>query len=187
MTEVLSIRKCPLCTSDLAFTYDPITGDLSVRAENVTPLAKEILSVVTAYKRLKGLGSHWTKAHGSRALIYSAGLLEAMGSEFGALERAIDLMEWLQSTGRDWSLDSAKGFIGDFQIAQKAAKEKTQRKCVVCVDDIPAEFYICERHNFCMNRDKPLPREVKPRLHLNLPHCGCDPKQTVMVRQPEGM
>lgn len=150
MTETVHIKCCPVCSSALNITVDPSSDEIRIRPENLPPLVKDKVSVVAAYKRLKGLGAHWEKTHGARGIIYAGTLLESVGYAGGQLDRAIGLMEWLQSSGRDWDLGSAPCFFSAFQKAQQAAKEAARGpRCKLCLIPDPSGIGLCPDHLFC--------------------------------------
>lgn len=148
MPERLYHRPCAVCASDLEIALDTTTEDIIVRPASLPPLAKDKLDVVAHYKRTKSLGMAWTKAHGSRAIIYAASLLEALGTAGGAVEKALALMDWIQGTGEKWDLAEAPKFIGRWETAKKAA-QKSVIRCLLCTAEELPGIGVCRDHFFC--------------------------------------
>lgn len=141
------IRPCPICASSLKLAFDFNTEDLKVTPESLPPLARDRVSVVSAYKRLKGLGGTWDRQHGARAIVYAGTLLEAVGFQGGQLDRALGLMDWLKASGSDWSLDSAAGFFKAYEESQRKAKASLYTRCDVCGELFTGIGKLCERHD----------------------------------------
>lgn len=132
MTESLHLKDCPVCQSALSITHDKLDDSVILRPENLPPLLKDKLQVVNTYKRVKGLDSSWQKAHGARAIVYAGTLLESVGVHGGQLERAVGLLEWLQSQGKDFDLGSAPSFFGAYLEAIRAMQRLSMCRCKVC-------------------------------------------------------
>lgn len=148
MPERYYSRPCPLCQCDLDVTLETLTEDITIRPANLPPLVKDKLSVIAAYKREKGLGAAWQKAHGVRAIVYAATLLEAVGVHGGQLERALEFMTWLEASGKDWDLSSAPSAYPAFQAAKKEEKESVSSRCEVCGETFYSPGVLCLRHRF---------------------------------------
>ncbi len=132
MTETLHLKDCPVCASRLSITHDKIEDVLTLRPENIHPLAKDCLEIVAHYKRLKGLGAEWQKAHGSRGIIYAGQLIEAAGPLGGAQDRALGLLTWLKDTGVDFDLGNAVGHFWAYNAYVAAKAGESKGRCVVC-------------------------------------------------------
>ncbi len=132
MTETLHLKDCPVCASRIAITHDRIDDTLTLKPEGLPPLARDMTEVVTAYKRLKGLGAAWTKSHGARGMIYSGELLTAVGVHGGQLDRAIALLGWLKDSGREFDLGTAPSHYGAYKAHLEAVTVKMKGRCNVC-------------------------------------------------------
>lgn len=148
MSETLHIQSCPICASTLSAIYDTIEGKLTLRPENLPPLAKDCLAVVSLYKRLKGLGAPWERSHGPRGIVYAQSLLEAVGAYGGQLERALGLLEWLKEKGKDFDLDSAPTFYNEYQEHIKALANVTRSRCLVCGISFSGQGPRCQDHEW---------------------------------------
>src|SRR4051812_22828547 len=111
MTETLHLHACPVCASSISITHDKVEDRLTLRPENLPPLLRDKMSIVNAYKRIKGLGSSWENLHGARAIIYAGQLLEAAGPLGGAVERCEGMLAWLKESGKDFDLGSASTYF----------------------------------------------------------------------------
>lgn len=182
MTEKTYHRPCAVCASDLEITLDVMSEDIAVRPANLPPLAKDKLAVVAVYKRLKGLGAEWQKSHGARGIIYASKLLETVGVQGGQVDRAVGLMQWLKDSGREWSLDSAPAFWGEYQAHVTRSRRILEARCRVC--ELPAEAgaNLCRDHSFCFFCDKDFPDHKAPRFDAGLPWCGCGANQEARRR-----
>lgn len=147
MTETLHLKDCPVCSSRISITHDRVDDTLTLRPENLPPLARDCLDVVSTYKRVKGLGADWQRHHGSRGIIYAANVLNAVGTHGGQIDRALGLIAWLgDQKGRDWDLGSAANFFGEYQ-AWAAAKSSAERsRCAVCGEGFWGKGVDCGRH-----------------------------------------
>jgi hypothetical protein len=132
MTETLHLKDCPVCRSVLSITHDKLEDSLTLKPENLPPLARDMTEVVTAYRRLKGLGAAWTKTHGARGMIYAGELLTAVGVHGGQLDRAISLLGWLKDSGKDFDLATAPTHYKAYQAHLEAVTVKTRGRCKVC-------------------------------------------------------
>ncbi len=132
MSEKTYLRPCCFCSSSLNITLDTITEDITIRPENLPPLAKDCLEIVAVYKRLKGLGADWQKLHGSRGVVHAGELIQAAGPLGGAQERVIGLLTWLKESGKDFDLGSASSYLMAYSrhLADKMASSRG--RCLVC-------------------------------------------------------
>ncbi len=132
MTETLHLKDCPVCASRISITHDKIEDSLTLRPENLPPLAKDCLDIISTYKRLKGLGAEWQSKHGSRAIIYARELLTAAGPLGGAVERCQGLLEWLKADGKDFDMGTASSYLMAYSeyLASKAAASRG--RCKIC-------------------------------------------------------
>lgn len=140
------VRSCPVCAASLNVMPDGACEDVKLRPENLPPLVKDKLAVVSVYKGWKNLGAQWEKLHGARAIIYAGNLLEAVGFQGGQLERAIALMGWLQTSGKDWSLDTAPRFFAEYERAQKETLGRGKSRCTICAEEFSGSGQFCPRH-----------------------------------------
>lgn len=146
MTETLHLKSCPICQSSISITHDKIEDSLTLKPENLPPLARDMSEVVCAYKRLKGLGAAWTKTHGSRGMIYAGELLTAVGVHGGQLDRAIALLGWLKESGKDFDLSTAPSHYGAF----KAHLERVtvRARCRHCGESFIGTGPSCPNHKW---------------------------------------
>lgn len=142
------MKACPVCAVSLSATYDTDVDELTLRPENLPPLVKDKLAVVAAYKRIKDLDGTWQRQHGARALIYADMLLLACGFTGGQLDRAVGLMEWLQASGRDWSLDSAATHYNAYEKHVQSIQRLSHKLCGVCGEQFAGDGNLCERHSW---------------------------------------
>lgn len=123
-----------------------MTEEIKIRPENLPPLAKDLVSVVAAYKRLKGLGPSWEAKHMARALVNAGELITSVGYHGGQLERAVGLLEWLKESGRDFNLETASTFFKAYE-AHLAAKNNSERsRCETCGEQYWGTGRDCGRH-----------------------------------------
>ena len=151
MTETLHLKDCPVCASRIAITHDRIDDTLTLKPEGLPPLARDMTEVVTAYKRLKGLGAAWTKTHGARGMIYAGELLTAVGVHGGQLDRAIALLGWLKDSGKEFDLGTAGSHYGAYKAHLEAVTVKMKGRCNVCGESYTKGFMDdannCGRHS----------------------------------------
>lgn len=124
-----------------------MTEEIKIRPENLPPLAKDLVSVVAAYKRLKGLGPSWEAKHMARALVNAGELLIAVGYHGGQLERATSLMQWLKDSGRDFNLETAATYFKEFEAAIAAKNNSERSRCRVCGEGYFGQGNNCGRHD----------------------------------------
>lgn len=146
MTETLHMKDCPVCSSKLSITHDKIEDSLTLRPENLPPLLKDKLSIVSKYRGLKGLDSKWTKAHGPRAIVYAGQLIEAAGPLGGAVERCEGLLAWLKESGKEFDLGSASSYFMAYSshLVNKAAASRG--RCLTCGESFNGFGNDCGRH-----------------------------------------
>jgi len=109
-----------------------MSEEIRVRPENLPPLAKDLVAVVNAYKRIKKLGPDWEAKHMARGLIYAGELLNVVGPQGGAVDRAVGLLEWLAAEKRDFDLGSAGTHFGAYQSWMAAKTAETRGRCREC-------------------------------------------------------
>lgn len=146
MTESLHLAACPACSSELALTHDKIEDRISIRLENIAPLAKECVSVVARYKSLKGLGAEWTSRHGTRGLVSAGEILKAVGYHGGQMERALGLIEWLSAEKKDYDLGSAATYVKAYEAAMAAKMSAERSRCLTCGESFAGNGGDCGRH-----------------------------------------
>ncbi len=146
MTETLHLKDCPVCASRIYITHDKIEDSLTLRPENLPPLAKDCLGIVAHYKRLKGLGAAWEKAHGSRGIVYAGQLIEAAGPLGGAQDRILGLLTWLKESGKEFDLGTASSYFMAYSdhLASKAAASRG--RCLTCGETFNGAGSDCGRH-----------------------------------------
>jgi hypothetical protein len=151
MTESVHIRDCPICAGSLSIAFDKIDDSITIRPENLPPLVKDKLVIVNTYKRIKGLGSKWEKAHGARAIVYAGQLLEASGPLGGAVERCVGLLEWLAASGKDFDLGTASSYLMGYANAMAEKAVASRGRCRVCGEEYWIKpgigFKDCGRHS----------------------------------------
>lgn len=151
MSESLHLKDCPVCASRISITFDKIDETVTLRPENLPPLARDMSEVVTAYKRIKGLGAAWTKSHGARGMISAGELLTAVGVHGGQLDRAIALLGWLKDSGKEFDLSTAPTHYKAFQAHLEAVTVKMKGRCNVCGESYTKGFMDdadnCGRHS----------------------------------------
>ena len=151
MSESLHLKNCPVCQSGISITHDKLEDTLTLRPENLPPLAKDCLEVVTCYKRLKGLGATWQQKHGARGIIYANALLVAVGSHGGQLDRACALLGWLSDSKKDWGLDDAPSHYPAYQKHMEAVTVRQKGRCKTCGESYTKSFTDlsddCGRHS----------------------------------------
>lgn len=146
MTETLHLKDCPICSSRISITHDRIDDTLTLRPENIPPLAKDCLEIVSLYRRLKGLGRDWRAKHEARGIIYAGQLIQASGPLGGAQERCLGLLTWLSESKRDFDLGTASSRFGEY-AAHLAAKSNASRgRCAVCGESFNGTGDDCRRH-----------------------------------------
>lgn len=123
-----------------------MSEEIRVRPENLPPLAKDLVAVVTAYKKIKGLGPSWEAKHMARGLIYAGELLTAVGVQGGQVDRAVALLEWLKESGKDFDLGTAPSFYGAYQAHLTAKANSEYSRCSVCNDKFKGSGKFCPRH-----------------------------------------
>lgn len=132
MTETLHLKDCPVCSSKLSVTFDKIDETVTLRPENLPPLAKDCLDIVAEYKRLKGLGASWQKSHGARGIVYAGQLIQAAGPLGGAQERVLGLLAWLAENKREFDLGTAATHFGEYAAYLAAKQTASKGRCNVC-------------------------------------------------------
>ena len=151
MSERLYNRPCAVCGCNLDITLDMMSEDIVIRAQNLDPLAKDSLQVVSTYKRLKGLGATWQQKHGARGIIYANALLVAVGSHGGQLDRACALLGWLSDSKKDWGLDDAPSHYPAYQKHLEAVTVRLKGRCKTCGESYAKSFTDlsddCGRHS----------------------------------------
>lgn len=147
MTETLHLKDCPVCQSRLSITHDKLEDTLTLRPENLPPLARDFLDIVAHYKRVKGLGADWQKLHGSRAIIYAGQLIQASGPLGGAQERCLGLISWLKESGKDFDLVSAPSFFKQYEAALAAKNNSERSRCLLCGESFAGQGDYCPRHS----------------------------------------
>ena len=138
MSETLHLKDCPVCASKLSIVHDKIEDVLTVKVEDIAPLARECQEIVTAYKRIKGLGASWQKNHGTRALISAGQLITASGPLGGAVERCLGLLSWLAENKREFDLGTAASHFGEYAAYMAAKNNAAKGRCKIC-----GESYVC--------------------------------------------
>ena len=146
MTESLHIKPCPVCQSSLSITHDKLEDSLTLRPENLPPLARDCLEIVTTYKRLKGLGAEWQKVHGARGIVHAGNVLVAVGAHGGQMERALGLLRWLSDQKKDYDLGTAPSFFGAYQAWTAAKVLANRSRCQVCGEGFDGTGNLCARH-----------------------------------------
>lgn len=147
MTESIHLKPCPVCASSLSITHDRIDDTITLRPEDVPPLARDCMGIVAAYKRLKGLGADWQRQHGSRGLIYASELLLAVGVRGGQMERALGILEWLGGQpGKTWDLGTAPTHVMAYLEAVKAKEQASRGRCAVCGESFAGQGNRCPSH-----------------------------------------
>lgn len=147
MSESLHIKSCPVCHSSLSITHDKTDDTLTLRPENLPPLARDCLEIVNHYRKVKNLGSDWRAKHEARAIIYAGQLIQAAGPLGGAQERCLGLISWLKESGKEFDLGSAASYFMAYSahIASKMASEKS--RCLTCGESFYGSGDLCPRHD----------------------------------------
>lgn len=151
MSESLHLKTCPVCQSGISITHDKLEDTLTLRPENLPPLAKDCLDIVAHYRRLKGLGSYWRAKHEARGIIYAGQLIQAAGPLGGAQYRCLGLLSWLSENKREFDLGTAAAHFGEY-VAHLAAKQAESRgRCTSCGESYWIKGGLgadrCERHS----------------------------------------
>ncbi len=151
MPERSYIHSCPVCCTSLDVSLDTMTETIKIRPENLPPLARDLVSVVSVYKRVKKLGPSWEAKHMARAMVNAGELLVAVGYHGGQLERATGLLEWLAESGKDFNLETAATYFGEYSAILEA--KKTFRKCCECHNAALPGALVCREHSWCYRCD----------------------------------
>lgn len=146
MTERLYSRPCAVCSCQLDITLDMASEDITIRAHNLEPLARECLEIVSHYRKLKGLGSDWRAKHEARGIVYAGELIKAAGPLGGAQERVLGLLSWLKSSGKEFDLGSASSYFMAYSdhLANEARARRS--RCLTCGESFFGQGDDCGRH-----------------------------------------